>query len=89
MQRSPLGPFGVSFAFTHTQILRVAAYSSAVNRPLHVPLSTSNSASSPDQHEALVAASSIQHFHDKLLLIKDRLKASFGNLFASPRDGRA
>ena len=58
--------------------MRVSAYSSAVNRPLHVPRPhTDLNPSEPDDKiDALRATSSIQHFHDKLLLIKDRLKVS-------------
>jgi hypothetical protein len=57
--------------------LRVAAYSSAVNRPLHVPAPNPSSTSpteETDEYETLRQGSSIQHFYDKLLLIKDRLK---------------
>ncbi|KAG7535895.1 hypothetical protein FFLO_03641 [Filobasidium floriforme] len=64
-------------------ILRVAAYSSAVNRPLHVPASNPErdqdlNAEEAVELETLRKGSSIQHFYDKLLLIKDRLKTDMG-----------
>ncbi|KAJ7285171.1 hypothetical protein C8J57DRAFT_1290619 [Mycena rebaudengoi] len=55
-------------------ILRVAAYSAAVNRPLHVPV---DDVQSPD--------SAIQHFHDKLLRIHERLKTEPGKLMGQKR----
>lgn len=55
-------------------ILRVAAYSSYVNRPLHTP---------PGDPQA--ASSSIQHFHDKLLHIQERLKTPQGRELGAQR----
>src|SRR4051812_28148384 len=55
-------------------ILRVAAYSAVVNRPLHTP------ASDPQASD-----SSIQHFYDKLLHIRDRLKTSQGRQLGAQR----
>ncbi|KAF7312491.1 HD domain-containing protein [Mycena indigotica] len=62
-----IGAFGV---------LRCAAYSAAVNRPLHVPIT------SPD---ALISNSAIGHFHEKLVLIRDRLKTEPGRLLGEKR----
>ncbi|CUA76238.1 hypothetical protein RSOLAG22IIIB_12141 [Rhizoctonia solani] len=55
-------------------IMRVAAYSAAVNRPLHTPPDDSN-----------VSETSVQHFHDKLLHIKDRLKTPQGRELGAQR----
>lgn len=55
-------------------ILRVAAYSAAVSQPLHVP---------PDSPE--FSGTAIQHFHDKLLHIKDRLKTHQGRKLGAQR----
>ncbi|CEL55938.1 hypothetical protein RSOLAG1IB_01951 [Rhizoctonia solani AG-1 IB] len=55
-------------------IMRVAAYSAAVNRPLHAP---------PGDSE--VSETSVQHFHDKLLHIKDRLKTPQGRELGAQR----
>jgi hypothetical protein len=59
------------------QIMRCSAYSSATNRPLYVPANDAGSTEDGDgqeAHKALVDSSAIQHFHDKLLHIKDRMK---------------
>ncbi len=45
--------------------MRCAAFSSATNRPLYVPSS---------EDATLIDSSAIQHFHDKLLHIKERIK---------------
>ncbi|KDN49859.1 hypothetical protein RSAG8_01924, partial [Rhizoctonia solani AG-8 WAC10335] len=55
-------------------IMRAAAYGAAVNRPLHTP---------PDDPQASVT--SVQHFHDKLLHIKDRLKTPQGRELGAQR----
>ncbi|KAH7312785.1 hypothetical protein B0J17DRAFT_584992 [Rhizoctonia solani] len=55
-------------------IMRVSAYSAAVNRPLHTP---------PDDPQ--VSHTAIQHFHDKLLHIKDRLKTPQGRKLGAQR----
>ncbi|KAG8681963.1 hypothetical protein FRC12_020099 [Ceratobasidium sp. 428] len=55
-------------------ILRTAAYSAAVNRPLHVP---------PEDPRA--AGSSIGHFYDKLLHIESRLKTPQGKAMGKER----
>ncbi|QRV90257.1 HD domain-containing protein [Ceratobasidium sp. AG-Ba] len=55
-------------------ILRCAAYSASVNRPLHVP--------SGDLREE---SSAIGHFHDKLLHIQDRLKTPQGKVLGAQR----
>ncbi|CAE6468941.1 unnamed protein product [Rhizoctonia solani] len=55
-------------------IMRVSAYSAAVNRPLH---------SSPA--DPLFSQSSVQHFHDKLLHIKNRLKTPQGRKLGAQR----
>ncbi|KAH9856564.1 hypothetical protein C2E23DRAFT_808132 [Lenzites betulinus] len=60
-----IGAFGV---------LRCAAYSAAVNQPLHTP-------GDDPAHDS----SAIQHFHDKLLHIKDRLKTVPGKELAEKR----
>ncbi|KAJ7158573.1 hypothetical protein C8R46DRAFT_1164975 [Mycena filopes] len=57
-------------------ILRCAAYSAAVNRPLHMPSS-----------DPRVDESAIQHFHDKLVLIRDRLKTAPGKVLGEKRHG--
>lgn len=58
--------------------MRCSAYSSATNRPLYVPAQTANGAAldngNTESLQALVDSSAIQHFHDKLLHIKDRMK---------------
>lgn len=61
-------------------IMRCAAYSAATNRPLFVP-PTSESA----DHLALINNSAIQHFHDKLLHIRDRIKTPLGKKMAERR----
>ena len=55
-------------------IIRCAAYSSAVNRPLHTP-----------EDDARYEESSIAHFHDKLLRIKDRIKTVEGRRLSEER----
>jgi uncharacterized protein len=55
-------------------IMRCAAYSAVVNRPLHSP--PSNSAQKED---------AVQHFHDKLLKIRDRLKTEPGKQMSEKR----
>ncbi|KAJ7270133.1 hypothetical protein B0H12DRAFT_1009246 [Mycena haematopus] len=55
-------------------IMRCAAYSAAVNRPLHIPA-----------NDPLVNESAIQHFHDKLVLIRDRLKTVPGKALGEKR----
>ncbi|EUC57644.1 metal-dependent phosphohydrolase, putative [Rhizoctonia solani AG-3 Rhs1AP] len=55
-------------------IMRASAYSAAVNRPLHTP---------PDDSQ--VSESAVQHFHDKLLHIKDRLKTPQGRELGAQR----
>ncbi|CAL1716261.1 unnamed protein product [Somion occarium] len=52
-------------------IMRCAAYSTVTNHPLHTP-------SDDPAH----ASSSIQHFHDKLLHIREQLKTSAGKALA-------
>ncbi|KAF8554597.1 hypothetical protein OG21DRAFT_1462210 [Imleria badia] len=52
-------------------IMRCAAYSAAVNQPLHAPLGRSDTA--------------IQHFYDKLLHIQDRLKTEPGKMMGAQR----
>ncbi|KAI0833302.1 hypothetical protein BC628DRAFT_1485415 [Trametes gibbosa] len=55
-------------------ILRCAAYSTAVNQPLHTP-----------HNDPMHGSSAIQHFHDKLLHIKERLKTEPGKHLADKR----
>ncbi|KAJ7031379.1 hypothetical protein C8F04DRAFT_1110986 [Mycena alexandri] len=55
-------------------ILRCAAYSAAVNRPLYTP-----------SEDPRVDGSAIQHFHDKLVLIRDRLKTAPGKVLGQKR----
>ncbi|KAF8591046.1 hypothetical protein K439DRAFT_1327735 [Ramaria rubella] len=55
-------------------IMRCAAFSAATNRPLHVP-----------QDNAAVKSSAIQHFYDKLLNIKERLKTESGKRLGEHR----
>ncbi|CAE6457096.1 unnamed protein product [Rhizoctonia solani] len=55
-------------------IMRVAAYSAAVNRPLHAP-----------SDDSQVSETAVQHFHDKLLHIKDRLKTPQGRELGAQR----
>ncbi|KAH7108346.1 hypothetical protein BKA62DRAFT_18803 [Auriculariales sp. MPI-PUGE-AT-0066] len=55
-------------------VMRCAAYSARVNGPLYVP---------PEQPEA--AESAIQHFHDKLVHIRDRLKTQRGKELGEQR----
>ncbi|KAJ7227354.1 hypothetical protein GGX14DRAFT_693275 [Mycena pura] len=57
-------------------IMRCAAYSAAVNRPLHVP-----------SGDPGVNDSAIGHFHEKLVLIRDRLKTSPGKVLGEKRHG--
>ncbi|KAF8215793.1 hypothetical protein K438DRAFT_1704689 [Mycena galopus ATCC 62051] len=57
-------------------IMRCAAYSAAVNRPLYVP-----------SGDPRVNESAIQHFHDKLVLIRDRLKTAPGKALGEKRHG--
>ncbi|KAI0084037.1 hypothetical protein BDY19DRAFT_899102 [Irpex rosettiformis] len=55
-------------------ILRCAAYSSSVNRPLHTP-----------EGDPAHGDSSIQHFYDKLLHIREQLKTDEGKRLAEKR----
>ncbi|KIM40609.1 hypothetical protein M413DRAFT_73097 [Hebeloma cylindrosporum] len=55
-------------------VMRCAAYSTVTNRPLHTP------AEDP-QH----SNTAIQHFHDKLLNIRDRLKTEPGKKLGDKR----
>ncbi|KAJ7364260.1 hypothetical protein DFH08DRAFT_838759 [Mycena albidolilacea] len=55
-------------------IMRCAAYSAAVNRPLYIP---------PGQPQLREPA--VQHFHDKLVLIRDRLKTAPGKVLGEKR----
>ncbi|KAI0360016.1 hypothetical protein OH77DRAFT_1419401 [Trametes cingulata] len=55
-------------------ILRCAAYSAATNHPLHTP-----------EDDPAHGESAIQHFYDKLLHIKDRLKTEPGKRLAEKR----
>lgn len=55
-------------------IMRCAAYSAASNRALHVP------SDDPALHD-----SAIQHFHDKLLNIRERLKTNVGKQMGEKR----
>ncbi|KAJ6576724.1 hypothetical protein DFH09DRAFT_1361602 [Mycena vulgaris] len=55
-------------------IMRCSAYSAAVNRPLHVPAD-----------DPRVKDSAIQHFYDKLVLIRDRLKTEQGKVLGEKR----
>ncbi|KAE9402917.1 hypothetical protein BT96DRAFT_815833 [Gymnopus androsaceus JB14] len=55
-------------------ILRCAAYNASQNNPLHTP---------PD--DAAVARTAIQHFTDKLIHIRDRLKTDLGKQLAVKR----
>lgn len=59
-------------------IMRCAAYSSAVNRPLYVPKDDST----PDKYPH---GSAIDHFYDKLLHIKERLKTDAGRAMGEKR----
>ncbi|KIM67574.1 hypothetical protein SCLCIDRAFT_1210224 [Scleroderma citrinum Foug A] len=52
-------------------IMRCAAYSAVTNRPLHAPPGYTDTA--------------IQHFYDKLLLIRDRLKTEPGKVMGAQR----
>ncbi|KAF9036249.1 hypothetical protein BJ165DRAFT_1417196 [Panaeolus papilionaceus] len=55
-------------------IMRCAAFSTVTNRPLHTP------AGDPEQEHT-----SIQHFHDKLLKIRDALKTEAGTKMGHKR----
>ncbi|GHJ85709.1 hypothetical protein NliqN6_2111 [Naganishia liquefaciens] len=69
-------------------IMRCAAYSSATNRPLCVPAISSETisrGSENEAHRALVDSSAIQHFHDKLLHIRNRMKTPLGKQEATRR----
>ncbi|TDL25663.1 hypothetical protein BD410DRAFT_813408 [Rickenella mellea] len=55
-------------------IMRCAAYSAVVNRPLHVP-----------DNDPQSTESAIGHFHDKLLHIRDRLKTQPGKALGEKR----
>lgn len=57
--------------------MRCAAYSSITNRPLHVP--------KDDAAGYEEGGSAIDHFHDKLLLIKGRLKTEQGKKMGEKR----
>lgn len=57
-------------------IMRCAAYSATVNRPLFVP---------PEEVGGDPGASAIAHFHDKLLLIRERLKTDAGRAMGERR----
>lgn len=94
-----IGAFGVSIRASYlsltkssciTQIMRCSAYSSATNRPLYVPANIAGAiedGNGQEAHKALVDSSAIQHFHDKLLHIKDRMKVRMllcGNRLTMP-----
>ncbi|KAG7451312.1 uncharacterized protein BT62DRAFT_883474 [Guyanagaster necrorhizus] len=60
-----IGAFGV---------MRCAAYTVSINKPLHTP-----------PHDPASGDSAIQHFHDKLIHIKERLKTEPGKLMGQRR----
>lgn len=73
------------------QIMRCSAYSSATNHPLHVPSLTPSELSdlSPElkaDYQEKKRVSAIEHFGDKLLHIKDRLKVSVNEGGVGPGD---
>lgn len=55
-------------------ILRCAAYSAVTNHPLHTP-----------DNDPKQSMSAVQHSHDKLLRIRDRLKTIPGKQLAEKR----
>ncbi|CCM03097.1 uncharacterized protein FIBRA_05217 [Fibroporia radiculosa] len=55
-------------------IMRCAAFSAATNHPLHTPVD-----------DPAHASSAVQHFHDKLLHIRERLKTKQGKQLAEKR----
>ncbi|KAF8338391.1 hypothetical protein F5887DRAFT_1062986 [Amanita rubescens] len=55
-------------------VMRCAAYSAVTNHALHAP-----------PGDPALPSSAIQHFHDKLLHIKDRLKTSLGKALGEKR----
>jgi len=55
-------------------IMRCAAYSAATNRALHTP-----------PNDPVLSASAVQHFYDKLLHIRERLKTEAGKQMADKR----
>jgi len=55
-------------------IMRCAAYSAVTKHPLHAP-----------HGDPARTSSAVQHFHDKLLHIRDRLKTAPGKLLAEKR----
>ncbi|KAG8890790.1 hypothetical protein FRB98_004835 [Tulasnella sp. 332] len=59
-------------------IMRCAAYSAAVNQPLFVPSDQTESRGDPKE-------SAVGHFHDKLLLIRERLKTDAGRAMGEKR----
>lgn len=65
--------------FLRIGIMRCAAYSSATNRPLYVPEQDYASNKYPK------GSSAIDHFYDKLLHIKERLKTDTGRAMGEKR----
>ncbi|KAG9039277.1 hypothetical protein FRB95_011862 [Tulasnella sp. JGI-2019a] len=59
-------------------IIRCAAYSAVVNQPLFLPSDDSSGERDPSK-------SAIGHFHDKLLLIRERLKTDAGRAMGEKR----
>ncbi|GBE88324.1 Uncharacterized protein SCP_1301390 [Sparassis crispa] len=55
-------------------ILRCAAYSTVMNRPLHIP-----------HDDSAYSSCAIEHFHEKLLHIRERLKTEPGKELAEKR----
>lgn len=70
-------------------IMRVAAYSAAKSRPLHIPPANAQNDPVPPAEQAEgYNDSAVAHFHTKLLKIKgDRLKTDMGRVEADRRQG--
>lgn len=61
--------------------MRCAAYSAATNRPLYVPPEEEG----PEGSKYVRGGSAIDHFYDKLLLLRERLKTDAGRKMGDKR----
>lgn len=65
-------------------IARAFAFGGSRGRPLYDPAESARSYASKEEYQAS-GASTIMHFHEKLLLLKDRMNTAFARRLASDR----
>lgn len=65
-------------------IARAFAFGGSRNRPMHTPGEKARAYASPDDYHN-TTASTISHFHEKLLLLKDRMNTTYARELAQAR----